>query len=70
MALNEVQLWVGSGCPDGVVEGHTHKTTALALHNRGLAKISRKGGTWSATITGAGACYLKHGTTLPTNASF
>jgi len=27
----EVLRWVGDGCPDGVMEGYSYKTTAVAL---------------------------------------
>lgn len=32
-----------------------------ALRDRGLVTISRRGGTWAATITPAGESYLRHG---------
>lgn len=44
--LNEGQLdvlrWIADGCPDGVMEGYTYKTTALALQNRQLVTVSKK----------------------------
>jgi hypothetical protein len=27
----EVLSWIADGCPDGVMTGHTYKTTAVAL---------------------------------------
>lgn len=60
-----VLSWIANGCPEGVMEGHSHKTTAIALQNRKLAVVSRKGGVWRATLTGAGAYYLDHGTYQP-----
>lgn len=56
----EVLRWIADGCPDGVMEDSSYKTTAVALKNRGLADVS-KGGGWHATITEAGAHYLEHG---------
>jgi hypothetical protein len=37
-----------------------HKATALALQRRGLVRVSGKGGSWSAGITGTGRYYLAH----------
>jgi hypothetical protein len=63
--LNERQLavlrWIGAGCPAGVMADHTYKTTAVALQGRRLVTISRRQGTWSATLTGSGQHYLRHG---------
>jgi hypothetical protein len=44
------------------MEGYLYKTTAVALQNRKLAVVSKKGGVWRATLTDAGAYYLEHGT--------
>ena len=56
--VNERQLsvlkWVGEGCPAGVWETISYKTTCQALQNRGLVKVSRKGGQWSVALTSAG----------------
>lgn len=64
--VNERQLavleWVGAGCPDGVWEASSYKTTCQALQNRGLVKVSRKGGQWSVALTNPGEHYLAHGT--------
>lgn len=65
--INSTQLavlkWVADGCPDGVMPARdTHKTSAKALQWRRLVQVSTKGGTWSATITGAGRHYLVYGT--------
>jgi hypothetical protein len=57
----EVLRWIGDGCPDGVMKGHTYKTTAVALQGRRLVTVSRKGGIWRAELTGAGRFYLLHG---------
>ncbi|MGW6945980.1 hypothetical protein [Streptomyces xanthophaeus] len=69
--LNERQLsilqWVGQGCPDGVWEGSSYKISCQALHNRGLLKVSRRRGQWSATLTSVGSHYLSHGS-YPTRA--
>jgi hypothetical protein len=39
----------------------TYKTTALALQNRRLAKVTKKRGDWSVTLTDAGQHFLIHG---------
>lgn len=61
--LNASQLavlrWIAEGCPDGVMQGHAHKTSAVALQSRRLVKISRRGGVWTAQITEAGHAYLQ-----------
>jgi hypothetical protein len=56
-----VLRWIADGCPENVMEGFTYKTTAVALQNRHLAKVSRRGGLWKAEITEAGMHYLTHG---------
>jgi hypothetical protein len=43
------------------MEGTTHKLTALALQNRHLVTVSKKGGRWSAVVTDAGHYYLAEG---------
>jgi hypothetical protein len=37
----EVLRWTADGCPDGLMEGYTYKTRALALQERRLVPISR-----------------------------
>lgn len=54
--------WVGAGCPAGIWESNSYKTTCQALQNRGLAKVSRRAGQWSVVLTSAGQHYLTHGT--------
>ena len=49
----EVLQWIADGCPDGVMAGFTYKTTAIALQNRHLVKVSKRGG-WHAEITNDG----------------
>ena len=56
----DVLSWIADGCPDGVMLDFSHKTTAAALRNRGLAAVSKRGG-WHAEITNAGRHYLEHG---------
>lgn len=45
--VNERQLsvlqWVGAGCPAGVWDTNSYKTTCQALHNRGLVTVSSEG---------------------------
>ena len=57
----EVLRWISDGCPDGRWTGFTYKTTASALQSRRLVEVSKRGGTWSASILPAGAHYLTHG---------
>jgi hypothetical protein len=63
--LNDRQLqvlrWIADGCRDGIMTGHAYKTTARALQDRQLVKISKREGTWSAVITEVGRHYLDHG---------
>ena len=58
----EVLAWIGDGCPEGVMQDFTYKTTAVALQNRRLVTVSKRGGVWRAEITSAGRHYLNHGT--------
>jgi hypothetical protein len=64
-ALNPRQLqvleWIATGCPPGVTEETAHTLTALALQNRHLVIVSKKGGRWSASVTDAGRYYLVEG---------
>jgi hypothetical protein len=57
----KVLAWIGEGCPDGVMRDLTYKTTAVALQNRHLVTVSKRGGVWRAEITAAGQYYLEHG---------
>ncbi len=67
--VNERQLsvlqWVQDGCPAGVWETSSYKSTCQALQSRGLVTVSRKAGQWSVTLTSAGQHYLAHGTYPP-----
>ena len=56
----EVLQWIADDCPNGVMSDSTYKTTAVALSNRRVAKISKRGG-WHAEITEDGRHYLEHG---------
>ncbi len=61
----QVLKWVGRGCPDDVWEGTAHKLSCQALQSRGLVKVSKRQGQWSAVLTNAGRHYLDHGTHPP-----
>lgn len=67
--LNDRQLdvltWVGQGCPARDWPNPTYKTVAIALQNRRLLTISKKGGQWRADLLDAGRHYLTHGTYPP-----
>ncbi|MGD3110877.1 hypothetical protein [Streptomyces sp. YGL11-2] len=60
----EVLRWIAGGCPAGTwgKDDFSYKTSAQALQNRGLVKVSKRGGGWSAESTVAGRHYLEHGT--------
>lgn len=57
----EVLRWIATGCPDRAWPDESHKHSARALQNRGLARVSRRGGKWAASLTDTGRHYLKHG---------
>ncbi|MFF9700728.1 hypothetical protein ACF1FE_05905 [Streptomyces griseofuscus] len=61
-ALNKRQQavldWVGQGCPDGVWPDSTYKTSGQALQNRGLIKVTKRRGHWSAHLTEKGGQHL------------
>lgn len=50
--------WIADGCPDGVMDGDSHRISAAALRGRGLVGTSGHGPTWTAEITEAGREYL------------
>ena len=50
----EVLQWIADGCPNGVMSDFTYKTTAVALRNRHLVSVSKRGG-WHAEITAGGS---------------
>ncbi|MFC8346478.1 hypothetical protein [Streptomyces sp. NPDC057280] len=60
--LNERQRavldWVGQGCPEGAWPDSTYKTSGQALQNRGLIKITKRRGQWSAHLTEKGRQHL------------
>lgn len=56
----EVLQWIADGCPEGVMVGPTFRTSAVALRNRGLVSVSKRGG-WHASLNDAGRFYLDHG---------
>ena len=63
----DVLAWIGKGCPEGVWDNFTYKTTAYALENRGLASVNKRHGTWTATLTKDGQYYLDHHAYPPTD---
>ncbi|MET7618354.1 hypothetical protein [Streptomyces sp. NPDC005408] len=56
--LNERQQavldWISNGCPDGTWNDTTYKVSAQALQNRGLVKITKRRGYWTAELTNKG----------------
>ncbi len=65
LVLNDAQLlvlrWVAEGADLENPPSDTFKTSAVALHNRGLVDLDKRRGKWSVTITEAGKSYLQHG---------
>jgi len=61
--VNDIQRavldWLAT-YPDGDPPISAYKTVAIALQTRGLAKVSRPRGVWTATLTHAGRYYHKH----------
>lgn len=57
----EVLRWIKEGCPDGRWSDFTYKTTASALQSRRLVEISKRSGTWKASMLPAGDHYLANG---------
>jgi hypothetical protein len=47
--------------PDGRWSDFAYKTVAIALQNRRLVEVSKRGGAWKATILPAGVNYLAEG---------
>lgn len=57
----EVLRWINDGCPEGRWTNSSYKTTVAALEWRGLVTVSKRGGTWSASVLPAGTEYLATG---------
>lgn len=57
----EVLRWIADGHPANDAGHGSFKRTAVALQDRRLVRISRRAGTWSATLTDGGRYYLQHG---------
>ena len=64
----EVLRWAADGCPDGVWQDFSYKTTAYALAGRALVTVNRRRDLWRAAITEDGCYYLEHGTYRPAGA--
>lgn len=62
---NDAQLlvlrWVAAGADLKHPPNDTFKTSAVALHTRGLVNLDKRRGRWSIEITDAGRFYLEHG---------
>lgn len=65
LPLNDIQLavlrWIAEGCDMDNPVTPGFKVTAVALHNRGLVDVHRRGGQWSASLTDDGTFYSQHG---------
>lgn len=55
----EVLTWLAEGGSTKPPK-ETYKHSARALANRGLAKVARRGGIWTATLTETGRYYVEH----------
>ncbi|MCS4275149.1 DNA polymerase IIIc chi subunit [Mycetocola sp. BIGb0189] len=60
-AQRRVLQWVAEGADLDNPPSGTFKTSAPALHTRGLVKLDKRRGHWSVEITEAGKFYLEHG---------
>lgn len=61
----DVLHWIAAGCPERSWPDDTHKHSARALQNRGLAHVARRQGVWVAEITDVGRHYIEHGNYPP-----
>lgn len=52
---------IGDGDDLSGADGVAQRTSARSLQNRGLVEVSRRNGSWRATVTDAGRFYLDHG---------
>jgi hypothetical protein len=59
VAQFDLLSWVSQGCETGAYEGSSYRTSARALHNRGLIRIEGRGRVWTAKITVEGARLLE-----------
>lgn len=57
----DILRWIAEGCPDRDWPDETHKHSARALANRGLVRVSRAGGRWTAVLTDDGQHFHQHG---------
>lgn len=53
--------WIFEGCPACAEPSESYKSTALALQNRRLVEVTKRGGVWRASVTDAGRHHLDHG---------
>ncbi|WP_214975147.1 hypothetical protein [Streptomyces sp. ISL-100] len=71
--LNERQQavldWISNGCPDGIWNDTTYKVSAQALQNRGLVKITKRRGCWTAQLTDKGRQYSSGENSSPAGTS-
>jgi hypothetical protein len=57
----DILRWIADGCPDRDWPDETHKHSARALATRGLVRVSRSGGRWTAVLTDDGEHFHQHG---------
>jgi hypothetical protein len=55
----EVLRWIAADCPQGVMEGYSHRASAAALKTRDLITITGRGASWSAKLTPRGFEFLE-----------
>ena len=57
----DILRWIAEGCPERDWPDETHKHSARALANRGLVRVSRSSGRWTAVLTDDGKHFHQHG---------
>lgn len=57
----EVLEWVAAGSPERAWPDETHKHSARALATRGLVRVFRQSGRWTAELTEEGKYFHQHG---------
>ncbi|MFG2500339.1 hypothetical protein ACGFSB_19260 [Streptomyces sp. NPDC048441] len=71
--LNERQQavlnWISNGCPDGIWNDTTYKVGAQALQNRGLVKVTKRRGYWTAELTDKGRHHFAGESSAPASTS-
>lgn len=56
-----ILAWIAEGCPERAWPDESHKHSARALATRGLVRVLRSNGRWTATLTDDGKYFHEHG---------